>query len=192
MRLDTQIERLISCIKQNKNVFIFQFSIKVRRKQLSFNYFVQLHFLYTTRKNYKSFSLPLTQFLFCWIEIGSRNFIIWFSKIVWLHEYYFLRLPTQQFKMFLLKNCLFFMKLETGGWLRYTVEVCYIHQANCIFFEGLIIGSIHLLLQVLLVLFSAAYLTIYDCSDFEKLAHLPDNRICMFHRGKTNLVKFRT
>lgn len=61
----------------------------------------------------------------------------------------------------MLKSFLYLFTLETGG---------------------LIIGSIHLLVYTVLFIFSAAFLTIYDCSDFEKFLGLSDNRICQFNR----------
>lgn len=59
-----------------------------------------------------------------------------------------------------------------------------ITMTNVLPFKGLIIGWIHLILQVLVVLFCAAFLTIYDCSDFEKLIGTTEDRICFFERGK--------
>lgn len=48
----------------------------------------------------------------------------------------------------------------------------------------------HLVLQTLLFLLCAAYLTIYDCSDFERFLQFPENRICKFNRGKKKEVIF--
>ncbi|XP_037042848.1 uncharacterized protein LOC119079124 [Bradysia coprophila] len=63
--------------------------------------------------------------------------------------------------MFMLKNFFCLLKLETGG---------------------LIIGTIHLLIYTAFFVFCATYLTIYDCSDFERFLTLPENRICQFNR----------
>lgn len=51
------------------------------------------------------------------------------------------------------------------------------------------ISAIHLILQALILLFGIAFLTIYDCHDFEVMINLPTDRICFFNRGmKVNAI----
>lgn len=95
-------------------------------------------------------------------------------------------------KMFVLKKFLFAMKLETGGSFRHKEPNVFDGIALKINWfilcsKGLIIGSVHLLIQAAIFLYCAAHLTIYDCSDFEKYFQLPENRICMFKRGNVEI-----
>ncbi|XP_037033013.1 uncharacterized protein LOC119071995 [Bradysia coprophila] len=64
-------------------------------------------------------------------------------------------------KIFTFKSFLCCMTLETGGY---------------------VISSIHLIIQALILLFGIAFLSIYDCSDFEEMVNVAEGRICMFNR----------
>lgn len=89
--------------------------------------------------------------------------------------------------MLLLKNFLYLFNLQIGGRLSNTnsnsarlIDIEFVF----LYITGLVIGSIHLIAYTALFIFSAAYLTVWGCSDFEKLLNLSENRICQFNRGK--------
>ncbi|KAG4078497.1 hypothetical protein HA402_009209 [Bradysia odoriphaga] len=53
---------------------------------------------------------------------------------------------------------------------------------------GYVISSIHLVIQALILLFGIAFLTIFDCSDFEEMVNVAEGRICYFNRGNCMCV----
>lgn len=104
-----------------------------------------------------------------------KSLLVKLFLIFQLHTFRYSRMQILPLKTFL---CC--MKLETGG----MSLLEYFHHNLIIFVAGVTISAIHLILQFLALLFGVAFLTIYDCKDFENLIQVSENRICFFNRGK--------